>query len=481
MDMLSKCTVCELNIPEVNYFMDIISPDGQVAEKVCNQCKDVFFPPLKNPHNHSSWRYHHHSTNSDSENEEEMNDEDDDDFDVRRKSRLISCGKNVSYDTDALSDLLARSPIMDTSLPPPTPPNNILNAENLGSIGGQHKHPLINASSTPLPILKLDSMEPGADLFCTAENSGTAAAAVPVKKLTTGESTNQLNINLIYENSLTCIPPPSNFAHKLQILHSERINNSGLNYSDFAEYYLYLDRRFRTFASNHPSFQRLSHFDQQILLSSNSPIYFQYHMAKYIQGTTGYQQLSSLLLPHDFPEMELIPVSFRFFNDAVRLFKESVYTEFYESMAFNAAGNKARIPEMDGYLCASFLFYADKDTNECLESPGFIFKEFKKSLDLIEHCRSKSPILTQLNKKTPEDINALVKTRHKSENLTVINDTKSQNIILCENLKKMVHFYTNHVTATSNSRTSVKQLRASSSSPSLTALVQTNFTNGLNS
>jgi hypothetical protein len=191
-----------------------------------------------------------------------------------------------------------------------------------------------------------------------------------------------MNVCQMHENLCHQDPPSADLCQRLLLLH---LGQTGCMVADdFTQYFLYLSRRFRTFASCIPEYQALSPADRDYLLLSNTPLYLHLHLARYINATgSGRRQIEALVGTKNacsnaatIGEDELLSMSFTCFAESLGIFIDSSWAEL---LACNASklskmSNSLLEPDATGALAACILFYQDKSFGcyNNLDSPNAI-------------------------------------------------------------------------------------------------------------
>merc|ERR1719433_883845 len=137
-----------------------------------------------------------------------------------------------------------------------------------------------------------------------------------------------------------------------------------LTLDDFMEYFVHSNQVFAHFAHHCPGFRELTPNDQSLILMSNSTLYFQLHMASYINAGNGLDQVKSLLrtnLPEDLLNCDkFMTISFKYFASAMRLFQDEVWLDTYHHYALRLKNNGLNFDE----IAACILFMNPQDPFE---------------------------------------------------------------------------------------------------------------------
>jgi hypothetical protein len=80
------------------------------------------------------------------------------------------------------------------------------------------------------------------------------------------------NVGDVHERICREMPMPSSLVEKIVAFHFGQLS---LTVENLTQYYLFLETRFRKFAHALHAFQNLGEEDQEILLTTNAPFYFQ--------------------------------------------------------------------------------------------------------------------------------------------------------------------------------------------------------------
>ena len=124
--------------------------------------------------------------------------------------------------------------------------------------------------SLPILILSPENME-NLDLLSIVDNH----ASIPNKR--SHEMNHNEPLHSIHKKVYELAKAPENFVDKVVAFH---LGHMSLSTSDLTDYFLHLDQTFAEFAYSVPAFRDLTVNDQRTLLLNNSPLYFQFHLAK---------------------------------------------------------------------------------------------------------------------------------------------------------------------------------------------------------
>jgi len=151
------------------------------------------------------------------------------------------------------------------------------------------------------------------------------------------------------------------FVDKLIAFH---LGHFTLTLDDLMEYFVHSNQVFAHFAHHCPGFRELTPNDQSLILMSNSTLYFQLHMASYINAGNGLDQVKSLLgrnLPEDLLNCDkFMTISFKYFASAMRLFQDEVWLDTYHHYALRLKNNGLTFDE----IAACILFMNPQDPFE---------------------------------------------------------------------------------------------------------------------
>ncbi len=201
--------------------------------------------------------------------------------------------------------------------------------------------------------------------------------------------TMRLAASAAHELACQMEPLPQEFAHRLLLLH---LGQTGcLDAEDFTQYFLALARRFRAFAHCLAEFQQdVSAEDREFLVLSNTPLYLQMHLARYINAAgDGLAQMEALIGSREqcafvgaAGKRDLIAVSPGYFFQSVGLMSDPVWERLFAGAAQKASkvtnvlgGDGAS----SGLLAACVLFHHDDALDQdCLDDAPAVDKLYRE-------------------------------------------------------------------------------------------------------